>query len=214
MHSMYVVPRHAATAAYLLLKMLDDPEMTLTALSPSARVTRILRGAGFKPLETGSRLYPPLANPRTLARWPARILRATGAEPWLAPADAALLRDHAAHGCRGHAIVDKSGYALVITRRGAIRQPRWARVSDVLHVSDPRLLARHFEQAKLTILWRDRAQALRVDDRMMGEWKGCGISRPRSGLFHSGTLDARRIDNLYSEALFHDTLILVEPVNP
>jgi hypothetical protein len=214
MHSMYVDPRHASTAAYLLLRMLDDPETTLTALTPSARVTRILRSAGFRPLETGYRLYAPLMNLPTLLRRPARIVRATGAEPWLDPSDAVLLRDHAALGCNGYAIRTEAGYALVITRRSPIRQLRWIHVSDVLYVRNAALLARWFEQAKLAILRGDRSQVLRLDDRFMGGWTGFGIWRPRHSLFHSRSLDATQIDNLYSEALFQDTLILVAPGNP
>jgi hypothetical protein len=214
MHSMYVDPRHASTAAYLLLRMLDDPEVTLTALTPSARVARILRSAGFRPLETGYRLYAPLMNLPTLLRRPARIVRATGAEPWLEASDAALLRDHAALGCNGYAIRSETGYALVITRRSPIRKFRWAHVSDVLYVRNAALLARCFEQAKLAILRGDRTQILRLDDRFMGGWTGFGIGRRRHSLFHSRSLDATQIDNLYSEALFQDTLILVPPGNP
>jgi hypothetical protein len=211
---MYVDPRHASTAAYLLLRMLDDPELTLTALTPSARVTRILRSAGFRPLETGYRLHAPLMNLPTLLRRPARIVRATGTEPWLDASDAVLLRDHAALGCNGYAILHDAGYALVITRRSPIRKIRWAHVSDVLYVRDAASLARHFEQAKLAILRGDGAQVLRVDDRFMAGWPRFGIRRPRHSLFHSRSLDAKHIDNLYSEALFQDTLILVAPGNP
>jgi hypothetical protein len=211
MHSMYVDPRYASTSAYLLFKLRNDPEITLTVLTPSARVDRILRSAGFRPLETSYRLYVPLMNLPTLLRRPARIVRASGLEPWLDTSDAALLRDHVALGCNGYAILHAGGYALVVTRRSPIRKLRWAHVSDVLYVRDAAVLARCFEQAKLAILRGDRTQVLRVDDRLMGGWTGYGIRRSRHSLFHSRDLDATQIDNLYSEALFQDTLILVPP---
>ncbi len=62
LHSVFVHARHAASAPFMLLKAMDYPHLTLTAMTPSKRVGQILRRARFNPLEVRYRLFPPLLN--------------------------------------------------------------------------------------------------------------------------------------------------------
>jgi hypothetical protein len=206
LHSVFVRPRFAAAGGFLLLAAMDDPEVTLTALTPSPRVRDVLQAAGFVPLETTSRLHLPLPDLHALLGDPPGLLPVTGQEPWLDPARASLLRDHRREGCRGYLIRDREAEAFIVTRRGRLRRLPMLGVSEILHVGGPDVAERHFGWLKLAIMRRERSVVLRCDARLLGGAHRLALSRARPGYFRSHRLRPIDIDNLYSEILYQGVL--------
>lgn len=71
--------------------------------------------------------------------------------------------------------------------------------SEVLYCSDPELLMACLERAKLGILWRDRTLVLVGDSRLLDAGPGRGSHIPSIKYYRGNDLEARQIDNLYTE---------------
>jgi hypothetical protein len=206
LHSVFVQPRFAAGGSYLLLAAMADPEVTLTALTPSPRVRDVLIAAKFAPLEHTCRLHLPLPDVRRLPHGAATVQRVTGDEPWLEAAEATLLRDHAALGCRGYMVREGDRRTFVVTRASRLRRLPMLGVSDLLHVGDPELAAKHFGRLKLAIMIAERSVILRCDARLLDAGRWMALTRERPSYFRSFRLQPIDIDNLYSEMLYQDLL--------
>ena len=207
LHSVFVQPGFAPVGAYLLLAAMADPEVTLTALTPSPRVRDVLKAAHFDLLETASGLYPRLPDLHALRRGRPALQQVFGDETWLDPAHARLLRDHAPHGCRGHVVlVGDVARAFVITQRGRLRRLPMLGVSEILYLSDPAVAVRHFGWLKLAIMRAEGTMLLRCDARLTGGARRLAFWRARPGFFRSKRLQPIDIDNLYSEIIYLDVL--------
>jgi hypothetical protein len=193
-----VLPEYRNHSLTLLYAVCRGADQTVTCLSPTPAVQKVLTALRFERLDTYKLFTVPLAQPAGLLRFPRPRLS-------LAPEDIArrlnpshgdLLRDHAGTGC-GHLLLEAGDrYCYVIWKR---RVKFSVAFSEILYVSDQDLLLRHFELAKLRMLWRDRTLLLAVDKRLLGRRPPVAFPYRRVTLFKSARLKRADLDNLYSE---------------
>lgn len=194
-----VLEPYRSSALRLLFAASRLPNVTYTNLSSIAAVEQVIRKLGFRLLDTYKWFTVPFAHALTLAQLcrPKIITDECAVEQRLHPEHRVLFRDHQAIGCRHVLLLNADGYCYVISKR---RRKKRVSFTELLYVSDPELLRRHFELVKLTILWRDRTLLLACDERIMEKPPLPAIPYRRVSMFKSATLESRHLgDNLYSE---------------
>jgi hypothetical protein len=81
---------------------------------------------------------------------------------------ATLLRDHAPHGCRGYLMNTDGARAFIITQPSRLRRLPMLGVNEILHLSDPAVVARLCGWLKRAIMRAERSVLLRYDSRLLG----------------------------------------------
>jgi acetoacetyl-CoA synthetase len=182
----------------LLLALLRKRDCSFTNLSANPDAFILFQRCGFQPLGDSETYHFPLLHLPTLwAGGRARViddrleLRALLSEEHRRIHD-----DHASYPCCHLALTEVDRYAYIVSKR---RIRRGVPTAELLYCSAPELLRRHFERIKLHILWRQRAFALVIDTRLLGDRLRWGYCRPRLTMFRSSVLAPEDIDYLYSE---------------
>lgn len=199
--SWFVLPEYRKQSLRLLSAGHGDREAVYTNLSARPAVLKILEALRYRRIGRYKFFTPPLAHV-----WPALAGRTRGTgfitrpeeiRDQLPESARVLFDDHAGTACR-HMLIEAGSRCcyIVWNRRVKQRVP----FSEILHVSDNELFKRHWEQAKLRILWRDRTFALALDEHVLR----CDPPRPvlryeRITMYKSPRLEPSQIDNLYTE---------------
>jgi len=184
----------------MLKRLLDRKEYDFVCVSPSDRVTELLRFFKCQTLDTGKLLFGPLSGvPASPRAWRVKVWDArSGIERHLDDEDRRVFADHAPYRLAQWLIErgDRRCFA-VMARRG-----RGLRVfADVLHASDPQLFA---ESIGLCIprLARALGTVLAGLDRRFLPTpppRTVGYDGLRAPLYRSATLAPTDLDALYTE---------------
>ncbi len=199
--SWYVREPYRGSSLRLFMAMLRQASV-VTVQTPSKSTQPVLQASGFRSLDSARHLYFPLLHIETLFRgFSLKVKSGAGEiEPHLDAGDRKIMADLAGTGCGQFYLGDGEGYCYLVTKK---RQQRFAgvrlAVSDVLYCSDRKLLCRHLERFVLAVLGRERTVAMIGDERILGKKSRRGVRIPFDKYFRSSTLEARQIDNLYSE---------------
>lgn len=210
----YVVPEFRGHSLLLLVAAMKAKDVTLTTLSSSPDVGRVLEKLGYARVGDHRLLYP--ISPRLLPalRSGARIVQGADAVfPLLDPDHQRILDDHRPYPCRHYAIVAPAGTAYVVTKlrwvKGHYFLPaslpgrftrRYYRVSELLYVSDPTLALAHWDALRARVFLHDRTVGMIVQDAYLGGVEPPGARKvPRQvHAYRRGGVPGR-IDALYSE---------------
>lgn len=184
----------------MLKRMVDRADYHFTCVSPSDRVTELLKFYKFETLDTGKYLFGPLSGvPARPAAWRLKVWDArSGIERELGDDDRQIFVDHARYRLAQWLIErgDRRCF-VVMARRG-----RGIRVfADVLHVSDPALFAesiglltpRLFRALGTVLTGLDRRFLPAPPPRTIA------YDRLRAPLYRSHTLAPADLDALYTE---------------
>jgi hypothetical protein len=198
---------YRAHSLALHAKVIEDPDLAVTNLSPTAQVLKLLQRMGFTLMDKSERIIVPVVTPRTFTDHcevltdPAEVERALAGEPLRFFRDHHLPYNH-------HALLRAAeGDCYVMMNRSlkAIRGKLRVPVARVHHIGAPEVFARHTEKAVARIAAALRVPAMVVDDRMLrGRAPWHSFPRPgdkRQAAFRSGKLTADDIDGLYTEAV-------------
>jgi hypothetical protein len=193
-----VMPKYRRFSLSLLDKLPDEEKHTITDVSPTRGVEQILRCMHYQVLDTVKLFLGPLTHFHTLFSFPKpRVISDTDVMAgFLSSADRKILKDHIGIGCQHLLLSTPSGYCYIVSKRVDRHAVRF---TEVLYVSDPKMLLRHLELAKLHILYRDRSPFLAADERLIGRRLRLALAYRRTSMFRSKSLTRDQIDNLYTE---------------
>ncbi len=205
----YVRPDHRGWGPALVSQALRDAGITYTTFTPSPLTRTMYEAMSFRQLDEGRIMLPPFAHADTLLRPRPRIsFDPDAVRRSLDDPQRRIFDDHASYPVLQLVLEDGSDYAYIVIKRRMLYLtrlrlplPKGTRVpySDLLHCSDPKLLARHLERVKLAILRRQRTALLVADARMFGDDRPRGPTLKQPALYRSPVFDAGEIDKLYSE---------------
>lgn len=195
----YVEPEFRRHSLQLLSKLLAQPGLHFTNLTPRPDLVSMFLALKFKYIDDGRVTYLP--NLPALPRRGSKVLTAPDQiASALVPADAKVFRDHAT--CPGLGQValgaEATGFTHVAFHRTAIKHiPCIA----VLHVSSPRLLAQHLPALRSHFLLRHGAPLTRIDTRLIPERPALAVElqRPPHNMYLSRTLNPADVSCLYTE---------------
>lgn len=196
--SIAVDESHRSHTLRAFAALLADKDRTYTCFSANEQVAKILEFYKFRGAPTEKVLVGPGSGLAGLARR-VRVISDPARLPGeLDPAQQAIARDHAPYRCAQLVLAAGDRRCFVV----AVRRGRGVRAfADVLHASDPALLAAALPWVQLP-LWRALGTVLTgIDQRWVA-------SRPRLSAVYtklrpmhirSSTLAPEQIDALYSE---------------
>ena len=206
--SWYVLPEYRGWSVELLREVLQNEQMSFTALTPAPTVVNILEAMGFTRFNSRKLAMPPLLHMSTFPErkisinFDLKIVRES-----LDEEHRVIFDDHAPHACLLFSLTDGSEHGFLVVKRrkaGTTRLNRFISTSagvpysEILYCSNPSLVARHLERVKLSILQRQRTVLLVCDERLFSEQpKGWSFEAPE--LFRSSLFSAHEFDKLYSE---------------
>jgi acetoacetyl-CoA synthetase len=203
------IVKHEFRAHSLALhaKVIADKSVTVTNLSATQQVLKLLEKMGFTLMDKSERIILPVVTPRTFIDR-CEILTEVGAvEGALEGELLRFFRDHQLP--HNHHILLRThvGSCYVMmnrtwkTIRGNLRLP-FARVH---HIGAPDILVRHLEKLVVRVAASFKVVAMIVDDRMLrGTVPWHSFMRPggeRKAAFRSERLTEEDIDGLYTEAV-------------
>jgi hypothetical protein len=183
----------------MMARCLARPGCTFTTFSPSEKVVAVLRHFRFEVLDPAKLLFAPVAGLSALLRRPGPRVTWGGDLPAsLTGPERRIFEDHRAYRC-GHFLVEWGGERCYFV---TVRRGRGARAfADVLHASDPDLLARAIAWTHVPIALTHGTVLTALDRRLLARRPATAVAyrRLRPLLFRSDTVHAREIDLLYSE---------------
>jgi acetoacetyl-CoA synthetase len=201
--SLYVLLEYRGWGAALLARAVRDKDITITALTPAPIVRHMLEAMHFATLSTRKIALPPLYHigtlrqPRPLISFDPEIVRRS-----LDDDHRRIFDDHVGSDCLQLVLRAGSEHAFLVVKRNVKRAARLMGVnipySDILYCSEPRLLARHLEWAKLAIMRRQRTLFLFADERIFPV-QPRGVAFEDLQFYRSPQFDAADLDKLYSE---------------
>lgn len=204
--SWIVKPEYRAHSLALHAKVIADKSITVTNLSPTAHVLKLLEKLGFTLMDKSERIILPVVTARTFMDNCKVITQPSGIKGALTGENLRLFRDH--HLPFNHHVLLRTpvGDCYVMMNRalktigGNLRLP-FARVH---HIGAPDLFVRHLEKLVVRVAASFKVAAMIVDDRMLhGAVPWHSFMRPggeRKAAFRSKRLVAEDIDGLYTEA--------------
>ncbi len=210
--STFVVdPEHRNQSLRLVAPLAALRDHTLVNVTPSPDAYKIFRALGFQHLDAEVTALLPVASPLTAMLSPvtdvffdedviARRLGAAAGATAGAGGDAArVFADHRGLAAT-HMLVTLRGESLyVLASRRSYRNIPFVHVH---HVSDPDLLARVSDAARVALMTRLRAPLVMIDKRLL---RGVRINRsmsrpyPSPLLFRSRELTPAQVSNAYTE---------------
>jgi hypothetical protein len=186
----------------MLFKLLEDTEVTYVNYTPSRSMFKLFTGLGFKKLDDVKLLMPPLLNLDRLKPWQSRLLTdPSEVRAALSGDNARMFDDHANTMCRQLAIVAENRVCYLAAGRRMLRGLRFA---EILHVSEPGLLAAQFERIAWLLCHHFRAVGIASDERLID---GARLHSFRyklnsPGVFKSDRVRREDIDNMWSELAY------------
>jgi hypothetical protein len=186
----------------MLFKLLERQDMTYVNYTPSRDMFKLFTGLGFKALDQVKVLAPPLLNLDRLRPWRSRLL--TGPADVRAALEgpaARIFDDHAQTMCRQLAIVAGDRVCHMAAGRRILRGMRF---SEILHVSEPALLAPQFERIVWLLCRHFGAVGVAADERLIAGAKirGFRYKLHSPGVFRSARVRREDIDNMWSELAY------------
>lgn len=207
--SWYVLPQYRGWGALLLLRAaLQDKTVAYTSLTPGAEATAIFQALGFRSVERKKFYFSPFGNAKTLLnRRPQLEFRHDQIRKLLSNDERRIFDDHERYDCVHLVVRDgpEQGYLVLKKRpfgRPLLRKiPGTSRLgySEVLYCSTPKLLSRHLERIKLSVMRRQKTIGFIVGEQMLASPLPRGKNRQHKELYRSHGLDGEAFDMLYSE---------------
>jgi acetoacetyl-CoA synthetase len=204
--SWYVRRQFRGWGTALLSEALRDG-VTYTSLTPSLMSQQVFKLMGFSTLSESLLLMPPFLHADTWrGRPPTIICDPVSVRPLLDETERRVFDDHAPY-CLQLLVREGDDQAFIVAKRRMMRLPKIGQLlratirmpcSDVLHCSNPRLLARHLERVRLAILRRQRTVLLAAYAGLFPE-RPRGPTRTDVALYRSSLFAAGEMDRLYSE---------------
>jgi hypothetical protein len=202
-----VRPEYRAHGLALHAKVVADKSVTVTNLSPSPKVLKILEKRGFKVVDKSERIILPVVTTQTFMDRCEILTEPQAVEGALDGERLQFFRDHQLPYNNHILLRTRAGDCYLMmnrtlkTIRGNMRLP-FARVH---HISEPDIFVRHLEKLVTRVASFLKVVAMIVDDRMLhGVVPWHSFMRP-GGVpkvaFRSGRLAAEDIDGLYTEVV-------------
>lgn len=195
--SWYVHPDHRAKSLSLLSTVHRQGDLVFTNLTARPAVQKISQAMRYQLLDTYKLFAFPFAQLWTLFRpWPAVFTDPKQIEPLLTAPQRRILADHRHTDCR-HLLLGQGPDACYLVWKRRVKQS--VPFCELLFVSNPALLRRHFELVKWIVFCHGRAPLLAVDERLLGARLPLLYPYERITLFLAKRAGRADIDNLYSE---------------
>ena len=194
----YVEPDFRRHSILLLSKLLAQPELHFTNLTPRPDLIGMFLALKFRYLDDGRVTY--LLNLPRLPRGDSRVLVGDDAVAALPSAEVKVFRDHA--GCAGLGQValgsKRDGFTHVAFFRTTIKH---VPCIAVLHAGDPGVLARHLPALRSHLLMRHQAPLTRIEARLLRARAPLAIElkRPPHNMYLSRSLQPSDVTCLYTE---------------
>jgi acetoacetyl-CoA synthetase len=205
--SWIVRDEYRAHSLALHAKVLADPTVCVTNLSPTPQVLKLLGKMRFTLMDKSERIIVPVVTPRTLADRCQVITRPAQLERILSGEALRFFRDHQLPYNRHALLRSREGDCYLMMNRslkivaGKLRLP-FARVH---HIGAPDVFTRHTEKVAARLALALKVVGLIVDERMLrGRIPWHSFARPggrRTAAFRSDVLTATDVDGLYTEAV-------------
>jgi acetoacetyl-CoA synthetase len=205
--SWIVKPEYRAHSLALHAKVIADKSVTITNLSATPQVLKLLEKLGFTLMDKSERVILPVVTAQTFMDRCEILTEARVVEEALEGERLRFFRDHQLP--YNNHILLRTGAGdcyLMMNRtfktiRGNLRLP-FARVH---HISAPDIFVRHLDRLVVRVVAFLKVVAMIVDDRMLhGVVPWHSFMRPggeRKAAFRSEGLAAEDIDGLYTEAV-------------
>jgi hypothetical protein len=205
--SWIVKPKYRAHSLALHANVIADKSVTVTNLSPTAQVLKLLEKMGFTLMDKSERIILPVVSTQTFMDRCEILTKAGTVQGALEGESLRFFRDHQLPFNHHVLVRTPVGNCYVVmnrsfkTIRGNLRLP-FARVH---HIGAPEIFVRHLEKLVLRVAASLKVVAMIVDDRMLqGTVPWHSFMRPggeRKAAFRSKRLAAEDIDGLYTEAV-------------
>jgi hypothetical protein len=199
MASWYVSPAHRRGSMTLVRESLRRTDVTYTAVSPIARVAKIIVRFGFEELETHRRIIYPTLSFRPVR--PRASITVGDVSSLLSTEQLKIYQDHVDLPCE-HAVLERDGRQcyMVLVRKSR----RFNSAARIDYLSDRALFNSCIPHVAGQLCRKLRVTSLSIHDRFLGDTKIPFSKRKRlrvPQMFRSNSLTAADIDNLYTECV-------------
>ena len=198
---------YRAHSLALYVKAIADKGVTITNLSPTRQVLKLLEKLGFTLMDKSERIILPVLTTRTLMDHCEILTEAKAVGRALTGEHLRFFRDHKLPFNHHILLRTAEGDCYVMMNRSpkAVWKNLRLPFGRVHHISAPHIFVRHLEKLVLRVAMSLKVLAMIVDDRMLhGTAPWHSFMRPggeRSAAFRSEVLCAEDIDGLYTEAV-------------
>ena len=204
----YVMEEYRQQSLMLMLAFLQEPDLTITSLTPSREASLILKQFKFQELETGVLILPLIPVGKSpsgygLTADPEKV------ETLLSPEDRKLFKDHDPVWCR-HLVVwnrqDNTEYCHVVFNR-VIK--KGLAFTQVYHISNPDIFRKNLGRIQRVFFKLHRTLFTVIDRRLLpgpAPFPGFSYTLRYPRLYRPAAtqpaIEPSHIDNLYTELLF------------
>jgi len=207
MSSWIVKPEYRAHSLALHAKVVADKSVTVTNLSPTPQVLKLMEKLDFTLMDKSERIILPVVTAQTFMDRCEILIDAGAVEGALEGERLRFFRDHQLP--FNHHILLRTPvgdcYVMMNRTSKAIRRNLRLPFARVHHIGAPDIFARHLAKLVVRIAASFKVVAMIVDDRMLhGAVPWHSFMRPggeRKAAFRSKRLAAEDIDGLYTEAV-------------
>jgi acetoacetyl-CoA synthetase len=205
--SWIVKQEYRAHSLALHAKVLADKSVTITNLSPTQQVLKLLQKLGFTLMDKSERIILPVVTPQALLGRCEILTEADEVGRALTGEHLRFFRDHRLPFNHHVLVRTPAGDCYVMMNRSTKAVWRNLRLpfGRVHHISAPHVFVRHLEKLAVRVAASFKVVAMIVDDRMLhGAAPWHSFMRPggeRTAAFRSDVLSAADIDGLYTEAV-------------
>jgi hypothetical protein len=198
----FVKEQYRSESLRMLFRLLGDKDMTYVNLTPTRPMFKLFTSLGFAKLDEVKLLIPPLLNLAWLRPWRGILVTdPSKVRAVLKGADAKIFDDHAGTNCRHLAIVDGDRVAYIAAGRRILRKLPF---SEILHVSEPGLLAPQFERIVWSLCRHFGVVGVASDARLLAgaNIRAIGYKLNSPPLFKSPRIGRDKINNMWSELAY------------
>jgi len=198
---------YRAHSLALQAKIVADKSITITNLSPTAQVLKLMEKLGFTLMDKSERIILPVVTAKTFMDRCEIVTNPTAVETALEGERLRFFRDHQLRHNHHVLLRTPMGDCYLMMNRafktvlGNVRLP-FARVH---HIGTPDIFVRHLEKLAVRLALSLKVVAMIVDDRMLhGAVPWHSFMRPggeQKAAFRSERVAAEDIDGLYTEAV-------------
>jgi hypothetical protein len=195
----FVKAEHRPHSLPMLLRLLADRKQSYVNLTPTRDMFRLFSSLGFAKLDEAKLLIPPFFNLPAYRPWRGRVVSAPAAIRAVLPLrELKVFEDHEATRCCHLAVVEGDRVCYLAAGRRMLRDLPFA---ELLHVSEPAVLAPQLERVVWTLCRRLRAVSVAADERLLAGAPARAIRYRLNAppLFKSAHIGRERIDNMWSE---------------